>query len=215
MPFDPVMMRRFVHDALKPIDAIGQSMSMWDTLPDRDVLNRFVLSLQTVGKGLEDMSSLSICDQKNEQDWQKLDAKPMVEKHLESLKRKTVFESKNNASNFTIRAESNLLKRALTNMAWFMTHFSNKLHEISITNTTSEKPSLTLSYTMESKEDLDKEFDSLKPFTPLSKETLALTHNTGWILFTVAKILELHDGILAVHRSGRVVVLEISIPLAN
>jgi hypothetical protein len=220
MDLDIAIIHKLMHDTLKPIRAAADCFGLIKLGPESgmnpDITTILGSGLDHTAKALQDFDICASCEQ--ELAWETIDWKELVEGQISRLRnrKKLSFDSELQDSKFRSLSAEGLPKYALDNLTWFATHYSNQLSGIMLAACTNDgKPSIRITYRIKLPLIPNSEFSLCSPFYPLSKETLALTHNTGLVLYAVKKIAELHDGRFTLTLETDHTVLELLLPIVD
>ena len=221
MPLKPAITRKFVHDALKPIDSVVQFLQILNINPEfghnkQETLKTFIKALDHLRKSLTDIRLLAACEDPGEHKWKTMELRKLVLEHADILKKKASFEREVSGAPIAVRGDEGLLTSALDNIAYVCEHFDNHLSKIVLTETlVNGKPTARIVYEIETAEEVGPELGACTPFFPLSKKSLALDSNTGFILDAIKAIMELHHGKLECAVAGKKASLELTLPLIH
>jgi len=219
MPLKPAIIRKFVHDTLKPVDTTAQFLEVLSINPELlrenpQTLKTFIESLGSVGKCLADLRILAICEQPEEHQWTTTDLRKLVIEHTARLKTKASCGVNVGGPPIAVRVMEGLLPYAFNNAAYFADHFGNRLSKLILTDTVADgRPGARIVYEIETADELEPEFSACEPFFPLSKTTLSLKFNTGFILCAMKAIIELHHGTFVCAAAGSHATIEMLLPV--
>jgi len=221
MPLNPAITRKFVHDVLKPIDSVTQFLQVLSINPEfgnknPETLKTFIKALGHLRKSFTDFRLLAVCEDPGEHKWKTMELRKLVVEHADALKKKASFECEVSGPPIAVRGDEGLLTSALENIAYFFEHFDNRLSKMVLTETLADgKPSARIAYDIETAEEVGLEFGACTPFFPLSRKSLALDSNTGFILDAVKAIMELHHGMLECSVAGKKASIKLTLPLIH
>jgi CheY-like chemotaxis protein len=221
MVIDPKVIVRFTHDAIKPVRIFLSRLELESMRPDavppldEKACQTLIASLEGLRQAFEDLQGLAGCEMSQKEGWEVFDWTDRVREHTEMLRKKDPkFVGPVLPGTIPGRGKIALLQHALYNMAWFVRHFSNRLINFEYKEgTINGKKAIELAYEIETANEPAPGFCESQPFVPMSSAERTLQSNTGFILYTVKRIMEIHDGTLAIQSAGKKAILSLICPL--
>jgi hypothetical protein len=223
MELDPEFIIRFAHDAMKPMKTFRQMLVTPEIIPTElqtvpiEFRETWAARFGAAQQVMEDFQTLASCATNALDSWESFDWRDMVENEVKSLRKNfTGLSWERPDHEIPGWGDPSLLKTALYDIRWFVTHFANHLDRMAIKESSSNSvPAVELVYTLQTAIELGemgRHIIECEPFAPMSKQSLTIEHNTGLMLFVVKQIMAKHRGEVAISIENRVLTIRLLIP---
>ena len=215
MDLHPSEWRRFSHDGVNVLDVLLFNLeTVWPDQLQKQTLKatqfgELATAVSALRRAVQDVSTLALCDQLAELEWETVDWNQLIAEKLQRLNRRQLgsFDFQTTPSDWRGHTSIVLIERVLDNLAWFSRHFCATPIKVRLGSFEQDsKPWVQLfwSCSFNTPTSLDAEFARFRPFYPMHpQKSLALDETTGLMLCVVRKVAEVQGGRLLSKASDR------------